>query len=191
MRQVPDWVTLTDGEKIVWSGGPSPVVIASSLLGEAVLVVVGLIIAGIGPGLVDGGTFPGAGALPGGIRFVGLIIALAGILAGLWTYLRFQSVEYVITSDELYVKRGMLSRSVTNLRLDRIQDSGFNQSASQRLLGYGDVYVSTAGSGGAELVFRNVNDPARVNNAITEQLDAARSPGTTSAPSVDNSSRRR
>ena len=191
MARIPGWVTLTDGEELVWSGGPSPVQITSQLLGEMALVLAGLVVAAVGPRVVAGMAVPGLEALPGGIAFVGLLLAVLGLLAGLLTYLRFQAVEYLVTTDELYVKRGLVSRSVTNLRLDRIQDSGFEQSAFQRLLGYGDVYVSTAGSSGADLVFRNVRDPSTVNSVITEQLDAARTPRSTGAPAVDNSHRRR
>lgn len=166
-----DWLTLTDGEQVVWSGGPSTVLVARELLAETGLVVVGILVAGYGPRLVDGLGSPLLDALPAGVRVIGLLLAVVGIVAWLVTYLRFQSIEYLVTNDEVYVKRGLVSRSVTNLRLDRIQDCGFEQSALQRVLGYGDVYVSTAGSGGAELVFEDVGDPARVNSVITQELD--------------------
>lgn len=173
MLKSSDWVTLTDSEQVVWSGGPSAVLVARELLAETLLVVVGIVVAGYGPGLFEGLGISFLEALPAGVRIVGLLLAVAGILLWLLTYLRFSSIEYLVTTDEVYVKRGLVSRSVTNLRIDRIQDCGFEQSALQRLLGYGDVYVSTAGSGGAELVFEDVSDPANVNSTITNQLDGA------------------
>jgi len=170
MATVPEWVTLTEGETVVWTGGPSPVQVLKELTGEGLLVVVGLAVAALRPTEVAGVPIPGLELLPVGLGLVGLGLVLVGVLAGLATYLRFRAVEYVVTSEELYVKRGLVSRSVTNLRLDRVQDCGFEQSATQRLSGYGDVYVSTAGGGGVELVFRNVPDPAAVNGVVTERL---------------------
>ena len=168
MSRVPDWVTLTEGERVVWTGGPSAYRVASELAGEAVLVVVGLAVAAGAPSTVAGVDVPDVVAL------LGLLVALAGLLAGLVTYLRYDAITYLLTTEEVYVKRGLYSRSVTNLRLDRVQDCGFEQSTLQRLLGYGDVYVSTAGRSGVELVFEDVPRPSEVNSIVTEELDAAR-----------------
>lgn len=168
MSRVPDWVTLTDGEQVVWTGGPSALRVAGELVGEAVVVVVGLAIAAATPAEVAGVTIPEA------VGMVGLLIALVGLLAGLLTYLRYDAIKYLVTTEEVYVKRGLFSRAVTNLRLDRVQDSGFEQTSLQRLLGYGDVYVSTAGRSGVELIFEDVPRPSKVNGVITEELDAAR-----------------
>ena len=78
-----------------------------------------------------------------------------------------------MTPGCVHRKQGLLSRSVRNLRLDWVQDSGFKQGALQRLLGYGTVRVSTAG-GGVEMRFRAVADPEAVNARITRQLDRVR-----------------
>ena len=169
MSRVPDWVTLTDREQVVWRGGPSPIKVAWELLGEAVVVIVGLAIAAATPTSVAGVPIPEA------VGLLGLLLAVLGLLAGLLTYLRYDAVTYLITTEEVYVKRGLFSRSVTNLRLDRIQDCGFEQSRLQRVLGYGDVYVSTAGRSGVELVFEDVPRPSTVNGYITEELDATQS----------------
>lgn len=172
---VPAWVTLTGGESVVWSGGPSLVVLLERLLGEAVLVVAGLWLVVDGPGRLLGVEVPDLAATPVDTSVaVGAALAFLGLVLAAGTYLRFRAVEYLATTEELYVKRGLVSRSVTNLRLDRVQDSGFSQSATQRFFGYGDVFVSTAGGGGVELSFRNVPDPAQVNGIVTQQLDRAR-----------------
>ncbi len=172
----PSWVTLTDDEAIVWTGGPSRIRIAEELLGETIIVLVGvaLLVLAAPIGATNPVAFPGF--IPGGLAGVGLLVVAIGVgLAGV-TYLRFHAIVYIITSDEVYVKRGVVSRQVRNLRLDRIQDCGFRQSLLGRLLGYGDVYVSTAGGSGIELEFWAVPDPAYVNGLITEHLDAVRSP---------------
>ena len=174
MSKVPEWATLTEGEQVVWTGGPSGAQLARSLLWSVVFVVAGLVVASLGPAQLSGPALAAYGDVRRILTVAGFVIALLGLLLGLLAYLRYESVEYLVTTEELYVKRGFLSRSVRNLRLDRVQDSGFTQSAGQRLLGYGDVHVSTAGGSGVELTFENVPDPAVVNGIVTEQLDAVR-----------------
>ncbi|MFW5919501.1 MAG: PH domain-containing protein [Halanaeroarchaeum sp.] len=173
-NEVPDWVTLTEGEQVVWRGGPATVRIAQELIGEAVLVVLGLWLAVAPPAALFGVALPTIPVVPLGLVGVGLVLAGVGVLSGVVTYLRFRAVEYLVTTEELYHKRGLLSRSVTNLRLERVQDSGFTQSAFQRLFDYGHVHVSTAGGGGVELRFADVDDPSAVNAVITEHLDRVR-----------------
>ena len=173
-NEVPDWVTLTDDETVVWRGGPSTARVVQELLGETLLVVGGLAVVAVGSGAVAAVDPPTLSAVPLGLVGVGLAVVLLGIVLGVVTYLRFRAIEYLITTSELYRKRGLFSRSVRNLRLERVQDSGFQQSAVQRLLGYGTVHVSTAGGGGVELRFRDVPDPEAVNGRITRQLDRVR-----------------
>ena len=172
--EVPDWVTLTDDETVVWRGGPSTARVVQELLGETLLVAVGIAAVAVGSGAVAAVDPPTLSAVPLGLVGIGLAVVLLGVVLGVVTYLRFRAIVYLITTSELYRKRGLFSRSVRNLRLGRVQDSGFRQSAVQRLLGYGTVHVSTAGGGGVELRFRHVPDPGAVNSRITRQLDRVR-----------------
>lgn len=155
----PGWVTLSDGESVVWRGHPSLHLLTGTILTVAVLVA--------------GGSF-GAVVLPpplnlGGVALVG--VALLWLVAAVVAH---RSTEYVITSGEVYKKTGLLSRSVTTLRLDRVQNTSFSQSLLQRLLSYGDVRVDTAGSDSTELVLKGVDDPQEVSGLLSEQLDARR-----------------
>jgi uncharacterized membrane protein YdbT with pleckstrin-like domain len=155
MSVAPDWVTLTADEQVLWSGHPSHFLAVRSLLGGLALAVFGVVLAALVPAL---SWFPLV-LVP-----VGVLVVVAGVVS-------HRSTAYVITSAEVYEKTGLFSRTVTNLRLDRIQNTTFAQSFTERLLGYGDVRVDTAGSGGTELVLRAVPDPSGVNAVLTEQLD--------------------
>lgn len=154
--EVPDWVELTADEEVVWTSHPSPYVLAGSAVFAVVLVVAGSAVLMLVP-------FP--------LAWAGLALVLAGVLLVVAGYVRLRSVQYVLTTEEVYKKTGVLSRQVTNLRLDRIQNTGFEQTALQRLLSYGDVRVETAGTGGTDIVLRAVPDPQRVNGILTERLD--------------------
>jgi len=168
MSAAPEWVTLTEGEEVVLDRRPSVVPYLTGLLWPLVVVLVGVALVFVGAGtLAVGVTVPAAvplGAVGAAVVVLGLVSA-AGNLTGWW------STRYLVTSDEVYVKSGLLSRSVTNARLDQIQNTSFTQSALGRALSYGDVHLDTAGHAGTEIVFSNAADPDSVVEAITRQLD--------------------
>jgi len=156
---VPEWVTLGEGEEIVWSGSPSLIVIAGSLVGGLLLMTAGVVLYGF--------------VLPGDFEFrwvAWLLLPLGMLVAGA-AYVRHRSTRYVVTTNEVYRKTGLLSRRVTSLRLDRIQNTSFEQSFLERLLSFGDVHVDTAGTGGTEITFESVANPQEVSGLLTEQLD--------------------
>lgn len=168
MSDAPEWVTLTEGEEVVLDRRPSVVPYLTGLVWPLVVVLVGVALLLVSAGtLAVGVTVPAAvplGAIGAGVVALGLLSAAAR-LSGWW------STRYLVTSDEVYVKSGLFSRSVTNARLDQIQNTSFTQSALGRALSYGDVHLDTAGRAGTELVFSNAADPDSVVEAITRQLD--------------------
>ena len=64
----------------------------------------------------------------------------------------------------------MLSLTVTELRLGKIR----NTSYSQRVRDHGTVTVDTAGSEGAELRLRQLDDPKAVHQHVAEQAGRAK-----------------
>lgn len=67
------------------------------------------------------------------------------LASGIWTYAEWHRTLYVITDEEIYVKRGLISRDVTQVRLDRVQNTAYKQSVLERVLSFADVQVFTAG----------------------------------------------
>ena len=118
---------------------------------------------------------PRLSALPETIGTTGGgLLVLLGAYGVVRAALNWWSRYYVLTTEELYRKRGLVSRTVTNLRLERVQDTTFSQSALGRALSYGDVHVETASGGGPEITFGGVADPEAVVGEITRQLDRRR-----------------
>ncbi|WP_253738880.1 PH domain-containing protein [Halohasta salina] len=155
-----DWLTLSADERIEWTGRPSLFTIAPQL-GLAVAVGVGgaLVVGAVGAA-VDG-------PLPAVIRLLPLLgasVLLAVVL------LRWYRVRYVITTTQVYIKRGFLSLDVDRIRIARIQNTQLSQSLVERLLGYGDVTAYTAGSDTLNIEFRAVPTPARVDETLSRLL---------------------
>lgn len=155
---VPEWVTLNEGEQIVWSGTPSLLLAAGSLFSGLLVVIAGIILYGI--------------LLRANVEFpwVALVLIPVGLLWMGYAYVRHRATRYAITTNEVYRKEGLFSRQVTSLRLDRVQNTSFEQSFLERLLSYGDVRIDTAGTGGIEIVFKAVSNPQKVSSLLTEQF---------------------
>lgn len=158
------WLTLVEDEEVLWRGHPSRYAhLAGYGLGLGVAVVgIALAIGGVRAGVMIG---PVTGSI------VGLALAVAGAgIAGL-EHLRRASTHYVLTNKHVYKKRGILSRDVDPIRLDRIADFEYSQSAVDRLLGIGEVRIMTAGTGGKDVVLEDVPSVQTVAERISRELD--------------------
>ena len=158
-NDVPDWVTLTDGEAVLWEGHPSLRLITPA-------VVVGLV-------LVLGGAVLAVVLTDPQIRWLPLVGVPLGLALIAWAYISHVSTHYVLTSEEIYEKTGLINRSVAQVRLDRVQNTTCHQSAIERLLSYGDVTIYTAGSDTMDITLADVPRPQQVNRRLTEALDDA------------------
>lgn len=157
---VPEWVTLSKGEQIVWSGTPSLLLAAGSLFSGLLVAITGIVLYGILLIANVNVEFP----------WVALVLIPIGLLVMGYAYVRHRSTRYAITTNEVYRKDGLFSRQVTSLRLDRVQNTSFEQSFLERLLSYGDVRIDTAGTGGTEIIFEAVSNPQKVSSLLTEQF---------------------
>lgn len=95
-------------------------------------------------------------------------------------------VRFTITDQRLRIQRGIISRSVQQTRIDRVQNVNTQQTAIQRLLQVGTVDFDTAGGDSdANFVFNGVDDPAEVIAAVDKAQRAqaqAKTEGTTTSP---------
>lgn len=168
MADTPDWVTLTDGEEVVWQGRPTLYHFVGQTIFGVVVAGVGLLVWVVAENVIETG-LPLPAEVPGGL--IGGFIVLIGIATSGKRLLEWRSIRYLLTSKEVYRKSGVVSRSVTNLNLNQIQNTTFTQSVTGRLMSHGHVHIETAGSRGTEITFRNVPDPEEVVGYITEELD--------------------
>jgi membrane protein YdbS with pleckstrin-like domain len=80
-------------------------------------------------------------------------IAIGGAVA-LWLVSSTRSLldwwftNYVLTTERIVVRRGMIARTGTEIPLEQITNVLFSQTVIERLLGYGDVILEAAGSQG-------------------------------------------
>ncbi|SEW28263.1 PH domain-containing protein [Natrinema salifodinae] len=161
LGSTPDWFHISDDENIVWESRPHPITMGARLPVGVALALAGFVVTGWSA--TDG---------VGLLTLLGLLATAAGAALAVARYLVWTNTRYVITSSELYKKRGIVSRDVTQFRLERVQNTSLSQSGIGRLLGYGDLTVYTAGSGDPELTFERVPNPDRASSRLSDQLEA-------------------
>ncbi len=98
-----------------------------------------------------------------------LCLVIVGIPLVVSSYLHHTNTNYVITTTAVYKKRGIFSRSVQRVEFDKVQNTSYQQSMMGSYFGYGTVEIATAGTGGVEMRFRNVESPREVQTKINER----------------------
>jgi uncharacterized membrane protein YdbT with pleckstrin-like domain len=141
---------LHPGEEIVFEGHPSwRGVLSFYVYGVGAVVILGVIL-GIAVGTVAGS-----------------IVAVAGIalvlLAGL---VKRMATHYVVTTQRLHIRRGILAKSVQQTRIDRVQNVNTDQRLLDRILRVGTVDFDTAGTDDSDFTFRGIADPDEVVAAV-------------------------
>jgi membrane protein YdbS with pleckstrin-like domain len=79
--------------------------------------------------------------------------------------LRWWFTQYVLTTERIVVRTGMVARTGTEIPLESISNVLFNQSVWERLLGYGDVLIESAGRSGQSRL-HDIPDPEAFQSEI-------------------------
>jgi uncharacterized membrane protein YdbT with pleckstrin-like domain len=154
-----DWFSPDPGEEVVWTGQPRVWRVWKAVAAAVVLVAGGVGVAAAAA-LSAGGTLAAVGAVLG--------VALVA-----WSYLRVVNTDYVLTTDRVYRKQGILSERTRSVGLDRIQETTLSKDITGNLFDYGTVAISTAGSDGTDLALTDLEDPETFRDRLQEQVRAA------------------
>jgi membrane protein YdbS with pleckstrin-like domain len=118
-----------------------------------------------------------AGALKqnGDMQTVGLWITVAVALAwAVWLGARlisWQTTHFVVTSERLVFRSGILAKHTRDIPLDKINDLASSQSFFERILGAGDLLIESAGERGLQ-TFKDIPHPDAVQQEIYRQMEA-------------------
>jgi uncharacterized membrane protein YdbT with pleckstrin-like domain len=102
---------------------------------------------------------------------VGAVLVALVLAFGLF---KRTSTTYLVSTQRLYIRRGLLAKRVQQTRIDRVQNVNTEQSLRERVLRVGTVDFDTAGSDDSEFRFVGIADPGEVVNAVDRaQREAA------------------
>lgn len=104
-----------------------------------------------------------------------LYVALAAVLAAaLWLigrYAKWTTTNFVITSDRLIYRSGVLAKRGIEIPLERVNNVIFSQSVFERILGAGDLVIESAGADGQQR-FTDIKHPERVQKLMHAQMES-------------------
>ena len=86
-------------------------------------------------------------------------------------YIAWVSTHFVLTSDRVIYRSGIISKHGIEIPLERINTIFFHQRIFERLLGLGDLDIESASKDGAQR-FDDIQNPSGVQNEIYQQMEA-------------------
>jgi uncharacterized membrane protein YdbT with pleckstrin-like domain len=95
----------------------------------------------------------------------GYLLLLLPLAHGIYDFMRWWNVEYIVTNRRVIQLSGVLNKDVTDSSLEKVNDVKMEQSVFGRIFGYGDVEILTASELGTNL-FRRIGDPVRFKTAM-------------------------
>jgi len=101
---------------------------------------------------------------------VGIAVLAALIWFGV-RYAQWSTTNFVVTSDRLIFRHGVLSKHGIEIPLERVNTVFFNQTIFERLLGAGDLSIESGGETGKQS-FSDIRRPSLVQNEIYRQMEA-------------------
>jgi uncharacterized membrane protein YdbT with pleckstrin-like domain len=149
---------LHPGEQIVFEGHPSwRGVLSFYVKGLGLAILVGLIF-----------WFATSHAL--GIVIFLVVVGLT-ILVGL---IKRMATRYIISTERLNIRTGILSKHVQQTSIDRVQNVNTEQRFIDRILRVGSVDFDTAGTDDSDFTFRGVANPSAIVAAVDKAQRAHR-----------------
>jgi len=131
--------------------------LASSLVGLAAAVAVGV----------------AALALdwPDAVRLLMAVLVVGTLIWFVERYIRWISTHFVLTSDRVIYRSGVIAKEGIEIPLERINTIFFRQRIFERMLGLGDLEIESASKEGSQR-FDDIRRPDEVQNEIYQQMEA-------------------
>ena len=99
----------------------------------------------------------------------GLLVLAVLVWFGI-RYAQWATTNFVVTSDRVIYRSGVLSKRGIEIPLDRINTVVFNQGPFERILGAGDLEIESAGATPSS--FTDIRKPAIVQAEIYKQSES-------------------
>lgn len=98
------------------------------------------------------------------------VFAVLWLVAFLVKLAEWRTTHFVLTTDRLIVRSGVLSKQSREIPLERINDLSYHQSLFERLVGAGDLVIESAGERGQD-TFARVPRPERAQQLIYAEME--------------------
>jgi uncharacterized membrane protein YdbT with pleckstrin-like domain len=149
---------LGPGERILFEGHPSWRSIIDFYIKGLIATAIVCFLVALGTGVADE-------------RNDSLVVILAVVGVGVTVLVGFVkrvATSYTITNRRLHIKKGIVSRTIQETRLERVQNVNVTQGVFQRLFQIGEVDFDTAAGDDYNFIFTGVAEPQEVVEKVDE-----------------------
>ena len=159
---------LQPGERIIYEGAPSwRSILGFYLKGIGLTIAAALVVAAV-TAIIEGSAD----------STLVLLVSFAGVTLTVFAgFVKRAATRYTVTDHRLHIRRGIISRTVQETRILRVQNVTYRQSLLQRLLAVGDVDFDTATGYEFEFTFAGVAAPADVVHTVNTVTGGAAEDG--------------
>ncbi|MBX7244732.1 MAG: PH domain-containing protein [Candidatus Sumerlaeaceae bacterium] len=149
-------------EKELWICYPSLKATLPKLAGLAAVVVVAMVIIHFIIGSISGGNHSS------GKEWFWLITIGVLVLAGAFAryLILYRSVQYRLTTQRIILNKGILTKVTHEVELEQYKDISVSQNLMERLVGCGDVLVTTGDPSSPTVRLDDVFDPVSRKETI-------------------------
>lgn len=101
---------------------------------------------------------------------VSLVALILWIVLGVLPFLRWLYTIFVLTTDRLITRSGIIAKRSKEIPLERINDVAFTQSVFERMVGAGSLLIESAGESGQNRI-TDVRHPEQVQLQIYKEAE--------------------
>lgn len=104
------------------------------------------------------------------LKVIGIVLLVA---SGLWALIRYAlwvTTHFVVTSDRVIFRQGVLRKVGVQIPLERVNNVNFEQTIFERMLGAGDLLIESGGADGQQ-TFEDIRHPDTVTNIIHQAIE--------------------
>jgi uncharacterized membrane protein YdbT with pleckstrin-like domain len=102
------------------------------------------------------------------VKITGIVI-LGLLVWALVRFLKWRTVEFVVTTDRVIFREGVFAKRGIEIPLRRVNNVNFNQGILERICGAGNLMIESGGEDG-QSHFTDVRDPQEVQRIIHQEM---------------------
>lgn len=106
-------------------------------------------------------------------KYLGLATLALIVISAVWLiyrYFKWATTNFVVTSDRIIFRQGILAKSGIEMPLERVNNVNFSQSVFERIIGAGDLVIESGGEDGKSR-FTDIRKPEKVQNLLHSQME--------------------
>jgi uncharacterized membrane protein YdbT with pleckstrin-like domain len=103
------------------------------------------------------------------LLIVSAAIAIGGGVVFLMWYIGMKMTTLTVTSERTMLREGILSRDTSEVRHTDVRNLQIDQNMGQRIMGVGDLAISSSGQDDIEVIVRAIPNPSEIADLIRDR----------------------